>query len=192
MKKNKKIRRKVFGLLSILVGATSILTLRSPLFYSVEASGKLTSPDGYKMFDKFQLLYSRYLALNENFQPAFANMTSVLCIMCMSLVGLFLLFFLLQLTKQRVIPCRSILKAISIALVFVGLVSIACSLTFVIMNKITYNGKAILSFKYAYGTYILIGASLLSGIFGIISQLRYKKKFNKVWFDFKTYYIISK
>ncbi len=171
-----RLRRKIFGFLTLIVGLSLIFPLILPIFYSVEANGNLTN-DGYKIFDEFVGMSTRFKALNGNFQPAFANMTSVCAVISIVLYGLFLIFFLLQLSKKGRLPTRAILKSISVTMILVAILTLICSLTFVIMNKITFNEKTLLSFKFAYGTYILLISSFLTGLFGVVAELKYRRKY---------------
>ena len=171
-----RLRRKIFGFLTIIIGISLVFPLLLPLFYSVESNGSLTN-NGYKMFDTFEGMQTRFRALNGTFQPAFANMTSVCSIIAIVLYGLFVIFFLVQLSKKGSLPTRAILKSISVTLILVAILSLACSMAFVIMNKIVFNGKTLLSFKYAYGTYILIGGAFLTGVMGVIAELKYRRRY---------------
>ena len=62
------------------------------------------------------IINSNAKALNKIFQPAFANMTSIVAIIAISLYGLFLLFFILQLSRKGRLPYRAILKSISVTM----------------------------------------------------------------------------
>ena len=62
-------------------------------------------------------------------------------------------------------------------MILVAILTLICSLTFVIMNKITFNEKTLLSFKFAYGTYILLIGSFLTGLFGVVAELKYRRKY---------------
>ncbi len=170
-----RFRRKFFGILFCVLGLSLIFPLILPLFSLVESSGKIS--ESYKMFAQFKGLDTRYKALNAVFQPAFANMTAIVAIIAVSLYGLFLLFFILQLSRKGRLPYRAILKSISVTMFLISIIAIACTLAFIISNKIVFDGRTLLSFTYGLGSWLLTIGSGVTGICGIISQAKYRRKF---------------
>ena len=165
-----KLRTKIFGTLSAVSGLVLIATLFLPLFRSVESDGSGVT---YKLFDEFIDMDTRFMALNETFQPALANMINVLVIMAVILAGLFVLFFVLQWFQVSFMPVRAILKALSITLILVGGLAIVCALTFVAMNKVWIQERLVLSFQISTGAIFLMIFSLISGVAGFIGEFGY-------------------
>lgn len=166
-----RLRTKIFGAISAGSGLSLILCLFLPLFRSVEVD---ESGVNYGLFSDFIGIDTRFKALNKVFQPAFANMTSVLCVMALVLLGLFILCFVLQLFNVSFIPVRAILKAVSITLIMVAVIAVVCGIIFTSMNQIQIADKTVLSFKLSFGTYILIIFGLISGVSGLIAEWGYE------------------
>lgn len=166
-----RLRRKLFGILTCIIGFTSILSLTTPLFLSVESSGAVSNK--YKLLDVFEGMDTRFKALNKQFEPAFGNIVSVICIMTTVLYVLFVICFTFQVLKFGAIPYRPILRSIAVVMVLLGILAIASGLTFTIMNKVVLNGTKILSFKWGGGLYLISIGSIVAGICGAIGQLRY-------------------
>lgn len=148
-----------------------VISLILPFFNSVESNGE--SSGGYGLFASYTEFDTRFKALNDLFQPAFANMISVICIISLILYFFFALCFFFQVIKFGAIPYRAILRAISIVLIILGICAIASGLTFTIMNKVLFNDRVLLSFRFASGLYLLSIGSILTGVFGFIGEARY-------------------
>ena len=170
-----RFRRKFFGILVCIFGLSLIFPLILPLFNLVESSGKIS--ESYKLFPEFKGLDTRFKALNKIFQPAFANMTSIVAIIAISLYGLFLLFFILQLSRKGRLPYRAILKSISVTMFLISIIAITCTIAFIISNKIVFENRTLLSFEYGLGSWLLTIGSGVAGLCGIISQAKYRRKF---------------
>ena len=170
-----RFRRKFFGILACIFGVSLVFPLMFPIFNLVESSGKIS--ESYKLFPEFKGLDTRFKALNEVFNPAFANLTSIVAIIAISLYGLFLLFFLLQLSKKGRLPYRAILKSIALTMFLVCIIAVACTLAFIISNKIVFEGRTLLALEYGLGSWLLTIGSGVSGLCGIISQAKYRRRF---------------
>lgn len=168
-----RFRRKFFGILTCILGLSTVLPLFLPFFHSVESNGTNTN-NGYGMFDKFEGMGTRFKALNGQFQPAFANIISVVCIMSIVLYVIFLICFLFEALKFGAIPYRPILKAVSLVLLLLGVFALVSGIIFITMNKIVFEGRVLLSFEFASGLYILSIGSIITGLCGVISHIRYE------------------
>ena len=166
-----KLRRKICGILASMSGIMLLFSLIIPFFNAIESNGK--SSGGYGLFNKSEGFDTRFKALNDLFEPAFAQMVSVICIISIILYGLFVLLFFFQVVKFGAVAYRPILRAISLVLIILGVCALASGLTFTIMNRVVFNGRVILSFRMGGGLYLLSGGALLTGIFGFIGEARY-------------------
>lgn len=166
-----RFRRKFFGILTCILGVSGLIALRAPMFLSVESTGDISNK--YQMLNSFDGMDTRFKALNKQFEPAFANIVGIICIMFCVLYALFLLCFLLQYFKVGAIAYRPILRSIAVVMVLLGLLAIAGGLTFTIMNKVVIKGATVLSFKWGAGLYLLAFGSIVAGVSGAISQSRY-------------------
>ena len=166
-----KLKRKLCGILACMSGMMILISLIMPFFKSIESNG--ISSGGYGLFNKYEEFDTRFKALNDLFEPAFAHMVSVICIMAIILYGLFVLLFFFQIIKFGAVAYRPILRAISLVLIILGVCALASSLTFVIMNRVVFNGRLLLSFRLGGGAYLLIGGALVTGIAGFIGEARY-------------------
>ena len=170
-----RFRRKFFGILTCIFGLSLICPLVMPLFNLVESTGKVSN--SFKMFAEFPGLDTRFKALNGQFQPTFSKMTGIVSIIALSLYGLFLLFFMLQLSRKGSLPYRAILKSIALTMFLVSIIAFACSAAFIISNKIVFEGRTLLSFEYALGAWFLTCGSFVTGLCGLISQAKYRRRF---------------
>lgn len=148
-----------------------IISLLCPFFKAIESNGQ--SSGGYGLFNKYEGFDTRFKALNDLFQPAFAHMISVICIIALILYALFTMCFFFQVIKFGAVAYRPILRAISIVLIILGICAIASGLTFTIMNKVLFNGRVLLSFKFGSGLYFLSAGSIVTGVLGFIGEARY-------------------
>lgn len=166
-----KLKRKLCGIFASMSGVMIIFSLILPFFNAIESNGK--SSGGYGLFNKYEEFDTRFKALNDLFEPAFAHMVSVICIMAIILYALFVLLFFFQVVKFGAVAYRPILRAISIVLIILGVCALASGLTFTIMNKVLFNGRVLLSFKMGGGLYLLTIGSILCGVLGFIGEARY-------------------
>ena len=166
-----KLKRKLCGIFASMSGLMILLSLILPFFKSIESSGN--SSGNYGLFNKYEEFDTRFKALNDLFEPAFAHMVSVICIMAIILYGVFVLLFFFQVIKFGAVAYRPILRAVSLVLIILGVCALASGITFTVMNRVVFNSRVILSFRMGGGLYMLSIGALLAGVLGFIGEARY-------------------
>lgn len=160
-------RKIFFSILTIVFGAGIVVALFMPLVQLVESSGAGSIEFG--LLDSFDEVNVRFLALNDEFQPAFGRLLSIATIIAVVLYGLFAICFILQALNVG-INFRPLLKAIAITMLLVGIFIIVCALIFILSNRVIFNEKIILSFRFGLGIYLAGFGAFVAGILGIIAQ----------------------